>query len=257
MNIPECRIADVGFRWDAERQHHVPQLVVEFEPVPANSPNDAKGWKDCDALAKLLAAAPPAPAARQLHSSSSIDCEALIAAVLPGGSICDTQQVADSIRSYLNARPPAPAAQASEPIDMVLHCPACGLQHVDAPEAGSGYDLSGPDDAETRWSNPEWTNPPHRSHLCHGCGHIWRPADVATNGVAAVKTKGKADSSPPQAQQGLQAPLSDPGAQEGEHWPPGMLQDDSRELSRWLASKPDARQLVREAAARILERPVR
>ena len=36
-------------------------------------------------------------------------------------------------------------------------------------------------------------------------------------------------------------------------WPPGMLQDDSRELSRWLASKPDARQLVREAAARIRE----
>lgn len=34
----------------------------------------------------------------------------------------------------------------------------------------------------------------HRSHLCHGCGHIWRPADVPTNGVAAVKTKGKADS---------------------------------------------------------------
>src|SRR5574340_600312 len=24
-----------------------------------------------------------------------------------------------------------------------------------------------------------WDNPPHRSHLCHGCGHIWRPADVA------------------------------------------------------------------------------
>lgn len=28
-------------------------------------------------------------------------------------------------------------------------------------------------------------------------------------------------------------------------WPPGLLQDDSRELSRWLASRPDARQLVR------------
>ena len=40
--------------------------------------------------------------------------------------------------------------------------------------------------------------PAHRSHLCRpedgGCGHIWRPADVPTNGVAAVKTKGKADS---------------------------------------------------------------
>ena len=36
-------------------------------------------------------------------------------------------------------------------------------------------------------------------------------------------------------------------------WPPGMLQDDSRELSRWFASKPDARRLVREAVARIRE----
>src|ERR1700733_1732586 len=64
------------------------------------------------------------------------------------------------------------------PIDMVLHCPACGLKHVDAPEGG-------------------WTNPPHRSHLCRvqdgGCGHIWRPADVPTNGVAAVRTRGTHD----------------------------------------------------------------
>lgn len=40
--------------------------------------------------------------------------------------------------------------------------------------------------------------PDHRSHLCRpedgGCGHIWRPADVPTNGVAAVKTKGQNDS---------------------------------------------------------------
>lgn len=71
------------------------------------------------------------------------------------------------------------------PIDMVLHCPACGKQHIDAPE-------------DKRWiagaDSPPWANPPHRSHLCHGCGHIWRPADVPTNGVSAVKTTGKADS---------------------------------------------------------------
>jgi hypothetical protein len=63
---------------------------------------------------------------------------------------------------------------AKSPIDMVLHCPKCHTQHVDAPDH-------------------QWTNPPHRSHLCHECGHVWRPADVPTNGVAAVKTKGKAD----------------------------------------------------------------
>lgn len=65
------------------------------------------------------------------------------------------------------------------PVPMVLHCPACGTQHVDAPEP-----------------ERQWTNPPHRSHLCHSCGHVWRPADVATVGVDAIATKGKADSPP-------------------------------------------------------------
>ena len=82
-------------------------------------------------------------------------------------------------------------AQASSalqaPIDMVLHCPDCGLQHIDAPEhcrrpGAPGVTLE------------PWTNPPHRSHLCSGCGYVWRPADVPTNGVAAVETTGVADS---------------------------------------------------------------
>lgn len=49
-----------GFRWCCEKQHHVPTLEIEFEPVPANSPCDAKGWQDRDRLAKMLAAAPEA-----------------------------------------------------------------------------------------------------------------------------------------------------------------------------------------------------
>lgn len=73
------------------------------------------------------------------------------------------------------------------PIDMVLHCPACGLQHIDSPDADDGQTVRD-------LGVERWTNPPHRSHLCHGCGHVWRPADVPTNGVAAVKTKGKIDS---------------------------------------------------------------
>jgi hypothetical protein len=64
------------------------------------------------------------------------------------------------------------------PVDMILHCPACHLQHVDAPDERT----------------PDWKNEPHRSHLCHGCGFIWRPADVPTNGVKAIATKGEADS---------------------------------------------------------------
>lgn len=32
-------------------------------------------------------------------------------------------------------------------------------------------------------------------------------------------------------------------------WPPGLLQDDHKGLSKWLASRPDARRRVREALA--------
>lgn len=50
----DCKVVDVGFRWDGESQCHVPKIVVEFEPVPAGSPCDAKGWGDRDRLAKAL-----------------------------------------------------------------------------------------------------------------------------------------------------------------------------------------------------------
>lgn len=89
-------------------------------------------------------------------------------------------------QEFLEEREHTIAMVPSASIDMVLHCPKCGMQHVDMPD----------------WDEYEdgdcWKNPPHRSHLCQpengGCGHIWRPADVPTNGVAAVKTTGKADS---------------------------------------------------------------
>jgi hypothetical protein len=71
------------------------------------------------------------------------------------------------------------------PIDMVLFCPKCGYQHIDEP-------------------SPDWSNPPHRTHMCLNCDYLWRPADVPTNGVKAIKTKGKADSPPvknPQAKE--------------------------------------------------------
>ena len=58
---PDYRIADRGFRWDAENRQHIPQLLIEFAPVPANDPNDSKGWKDRDSLAAMLAAAPTPP----------------------------------------------------------------------------------------------------------------------------------------------------------------------------------------------------
>jgi hypothetical protein len=63
------------------------------------------------------------------------------------------------------------------PVDMLLWCPNCGAQHIDAPDERT----------------PDWTNPPHKSHLCHACAWIWRPSDRPTNGVATIKTHGEKD----------------------------------------------------------------
>lgn len=69
---------------------------------------------------------------------------------------------------------------AAAPIPMLLFCPACGLQHIDAPEPA-------------RDGEKAWDNPPHRSHKCHACATVWRPADVPTVGVASIQTTGQAD----------------------------------------------------------------
>lgn len=81
------------------------------------------------------------------------------------------------------------------PIKMILHCPACGLQHIDAPtgEHSPGCNITCGMPA-SGCSCKKWDNPPHRSHLCAGCGHIWRPADVCTEGVQSIETRGANDS---------------------------------------------------------------
>ncbi|MBR8189140.1 hypothetical protein [Burkholderia vietnamiensis] len=85
---------------------------------------------------------------------------------------------------------PAPDKPVSAPIPMLLFCPRCGEQHIDAPEpADADIDVDG----TVITATSEWTNPPHRSHLCHACGIVWRPADVATVGVATIATRGTAD----------------------------------------------------------------
>ena len=83
--------------------------------------------------------------------------------------------IACAIRGTALTQPEPTAQQA--PVDMLLFCPRCHTQHIDEPDDRT----------------PEWSNPPHRSHLCHSCGCIWRPADIATNGVASIATVGKAD----------------------------------------------------------------
>ncbi|WP_321820748.1 MULTISPECIES: hypothetical protein [unclassified Burkholderia] len=88
-----------------------------------------------------------------------------------------------------SARKPAHEGMtdAAAPIAMLLFCPRCGSQHVDAPEIGDIDTGSGIRD------DVQWTNPPRRSHLCHFCQNVWRPADVPTNGVASIQSRGKAD----------------------------------------------------------------
>lgn len=53
-----CRVVDAGFRWDGEKQQHFPSLLIEFDPVPVNGGHQSKGWRDRDAMAAMLAAAP-------------------------------------------------------------------------------------------------------------------------------------------------------------------------------------------------------
>lgn len=74
---------------------------------------------------------------------------------------------------------PSPPSVLQYPIPMILHCPDCGAQHVDAPEPEKG-----------------WDNPPHKSHLCHKCGLTWRPSDLYTTGVSQIKTRGSRDNFP-------------------------------------------------------------
>lgn len=97
---------------------------------------------------------------------------------------CEDNCVGDIHTHYFGAEDEARAAwnrrapRTEElPLSMLLYCPACGTQHIDEPDE----------------LTPGWTNPPHRSHLCHACACIWRPADVPTNGVKRIGTLGKAD----------------------------------------------------------------
>jgi len=64
----------------------------------------------------------------------------------------------------------------AQPVPVLLFCPHCGEQHIDAPDA-----------------DKDWTNPPHRSHECQFCGWVWRPSDTATTGVLKIETQGKVD----------------------------------------------------------------
>lgn len=51
------------------------------------------------------------------------------------------------------------------PVPKHILCPKCGLEHID---------------------RGEWETKLHRSHLCEGCQHVWRPFEYFTVGVGAI-----------------------------------------------------------------------
>ena len=50
----------------------------------------------------------------------------------------------------------------SEPLAMLIWCPACNMRHID---------------------EGEFATKPHHTHACQGCGNVWRPAVRPTCGV--------------------------------------------------------------------------
>lgn len=95
-----------------------------------------------------------------------------------GDDLCDKalEHVRAELGHWVGVRIREEFYKHSKPIPMILWCPHCNGRHIDAPDEEHG-----------------WTNPPHRSHKCGHCGYVWRPADVATEGVQYISTTGTAD----------------------------------------------------------------
>lgn len=64
----------------------------------------------------------------------------------------------------LERRPDLTSVNTPLAIPMILHCPmpSCGARHIDEGEFATKI---------------------HHTHACQTCGHVWRPALVATVGV--------------------------------------------------------------------------
>jgi hypothetical protein len=88
-----------------------------------------------------------------------------------------------------------PAADGREkPVDAVLWCPNCFEQHIDVadPMVCETCGLYGENECICDVFNP-WLNPPHKSHRCNFCNHVWRPMNHPTNGVVALEKTGERD----------------------------------------------------------------
>lgn len=95
-----------------------------------------------------------------------------------------------------------PDGKEDAPKDVVLWCPSCGKQHIDEPETcpvchGDCAGMNPPMGYCPAKEKKLWTNPPHKSHKCVGCGTIWRQFDFPTNGVHETLTSGENDTPRP------------------------------------------------------------
>lgn len=158
------------------KQHHADRIARQMAVDP-----NVVAFQGIAAVERFIAAlqAPDRARLQQLLAARDEARDELASAKakgLPHAMVDDAERDLGRAEAALFAAITPAAAPQAVPIPMVLHCPSCGLQHVDAPEPEAG-----------------WFNPPHRSHKCHGCGSVWRPADVATVGVARIATRGAAD----------------------------------------------------------------
>jgi hypothetical protein len=125
----------------------------------------------------LLAAKPPAPTdscdsdCEHIECGFVVACEKytaekaklaqLIAPLLDAleQSRSQEQQTAATLDGFLGDLEKAKTAR----VPLELKCPQCDMIHIDQDE----------------WAHEV----PHRTHLCHGCGNLWRPYPVGTVGV--------------------------------------------------------------------------
>lgn len=117
-------------------------------------------------------------------------------AELVAGFMCNEGDEYWPIQIYSRAKAFLDGIGTAPPVDMLLFCPNCAEQHVDEARPDVCETCGGNEAGCSCKTFSPWLNLPHKSHRCTSCNHVWRPADVPTNGVAENRTVGQRDESP-------------------------------------------------------------
>ncbi len=105
-------------------------------------------------------------------------------------------ECSECARPELSGRVAELEAQLASPIDVLLFCPNCGEQHIDGAKPEVCETCGNGESECSCGAYTPWLNPPHKSHRCNYCNHVWRPADAPTNGVAKIQSGGRHDGDP-------------------------------------------------------------